>query len=57
MAVRMPGLPGDGGCTPQIERLCLWFYGNLIRAHLAGRLEAGLKWSNLDTKQRENDIL
>jgi hypothetical protein len=42
--------PWGGWCTAQIKLLCLWFYGNLIRVHLGGDLEAGLKLSNLYTQ-------
>lgn len=48
--------PWGGACKPQIECFCLWFYGNLISAHLGSCLEAGLKWSNRDATRKENNI-
>lgn len=57
MAIGMPGLPGEGGTHHGWEHFCLWFYGNLIRAHLEGCWEAGLKnGNNLDSKRRERNI-
>lgn len=54
---RMKGLPGEGGAPCRSSVSACGFCGNLIRTHLGGHLGARLNWNNLDTKQRENNLL
>lgn len=51
MAFGTPGLPGEGGTQHGWEHFCLWFYGNLIRAHFGALLGRWIeKRSDLDSK-------